>query len=73
VARRSPEKLRSTSHGIKFICTFGVGSLSVCAAKHLIEHYSFVHVFRLTAAVIVSLLLAVEVLTFLTRDEKLRN
>jgi len=73
VAQLTPEKLRSTSYGIKFICTFGVGSLSVYAAKHLIEHYSFVHVFWLTAAVIACLLLAVGVLAFLTRDEKLMN
>lgn len=73
VAQLTPEKLRSTSYGIKFICTFGVGSLSVYAAKRLIEHYSFVHVFWLTAAVIACLVLAVGVLAFLTRDDKLMN
>ena len=73
VAQLTPEKLRSTSYGIKFICTFGVGSLSVYAAKRLLEHYSFVHVFWLMAAVIACLLLAVGVLAFLTRDEKLLN
>jgi FSR family fosmidomycin resistance protein-like MFS transporter len=73
VAQLTPEKLRSTSYGIKFICTFGVGSLSVYAAKRLLEHYSFVHVFWLMAAVIACLLLAVGILAFLTRDEKLVN
>lgn len=73
VARLTPEKFRSTSYGLKFISTFGVGSLSVITAMHLIKHYSFVHVFWLQAAIILLLLSAVVLLSFLARNETFRN
>ena len=73
VARLTPERLRSTSYGFKFIFTFGVGSLSVFTAKHLIEYYGFVHVFWLQAGVIVLLLLTIALLIFLTRNDTFRN
>ena len=73
VARLTPERLRSTSYGFKFIFTFGVGSLSVFTAKHLIKHYGFVYVFWLQAVIIVLLLSAIGMLMFLTRNETFRN
>jgi predicted MFS family arabinose efflux permease len=73
VARLTPEKLRSTSYGFKFIFTFGVGSLSVFTAKQLIKHYGFAYVFWLQAVIIVLLLLAIGMLMFLTRGETFRN
>ncbi len=73
VASLTPERLRSTSYGFKFIFTFGVGSVSVFTAKLLIKHYSFVHVFWLQAGVIVMLLATIASLIFLTRHETLRN
>jgi len=73
VARLTPEKLRSTSYGFKFIFTFGVGSLSVFTAKQLIKHYGFVYVFWLQAVIIVLLLSAIGMLMFLTRNETFRN
>jgi len=73
VASLTPERLRSTSYGFKFIFTFGVGSVSVFTAKLLIKHYSFVHVFWLQAGVIVMLLATIGLLMFLTRHETLRN
>jgi MFS family permease len=73
VARLTPEKLRSTSYGFKFISTFGVGSLSVITAKYLIEHYGFVYVFWFQSAVIALLVLTISLLVFLTRGEPFRN
>lgn len=73
VARLTPEKLRSTSYGLKFISTFGVGSLSVITAKYLIQHYGFVHVFWFQSAVIVVLILTIALLVFLARGETFRN
>lgn len=73
VARLTPERLRSTSFGFKFIFTFGVGSLSVVIAKQLIKNYGFVHVFWVQAVLIVLVLLTILLLTFLARHERLRN
>jgi MFS family permease len=73
VARLTPEKLRSTGYGFKFISTFGVGSLSVLTAKQIIKHYGFVYVFWLQAGVIVLLLSTIGLLIFLTRHETFRN
>jgi MFS family permease len=73
VARLTPEKLRATSYGFKFISTFGVGSLSVITAKYLIRHYGFVYVFWFQSAVIVLLVLTISLLVFLTRKESFRN
>jgi FSR family fosmidomycin resistance protein-like MFS transporter len=73
VARLTPEKLRATSYGFKFISTFGVGSLSVITAKYLIKHYGFVYVFWLQSAVIALLILTISLLVFLARKESFRN
>jgi MFS family permease len=73
VARLTPERLRSTSYGLKFISTFGVGSLSVVTAKQLIKHYSFVHVFWFQAAIIFILVSTIVLLVFLARNETFRN
>ncbi len=73
VAKFTPEKLRSTSYGLKFLFTLGVGSLSVFTSKELIKHYSFVYVFWLQAGIIVLLLLTIGLLVFLTRHEAFRN
>ena len=73
VARLTPEKLRSTSYGIKFILTYGVGSLSVITAKYLIQHYGFVYVFWFQSAVIVLIVLTIAMLVFLARREPFRN
>jgi len=73
VASLTPERLRSTSYGLKFIFTFGVGSLSVVTAEHLIKHYSFVHVFWLQAGIIFLLVSTIVLLVFLARHETFRN
>jgi MFS family permease len=73
VARLTPEKFRSTSYGLKFISTFGVGSLSIITARHLIKHHSFVYVFWFQAAVILLLVLTIVLLAFLARNETFRN
>jgi MFS family permease len=73
VARLTPERLRSTSYGFKFISTFGVGSLSVITARYLIQHYGFVHVFWFQSAVISLLVLTIGLLIWLTRTETFRN
>jgi len=73
VARLTPEKLRSTSYGLKFISTFGVGSLSVITAKYLIDQYGFVYVFWLQSAVIALLISTIVLLMFLARRETFRN
>jgi predicted MFS family arabinose efflux permease len=73
VAHLTPEKLRSTSYGVKFIFTFGIGSLSVFSAKSIVKNYSIVYVFRLQVIVILVLLLTITLLAAITRNKEFRN
>lgn len=73
VAHLTPEKLRSTSYGVKFIFTFGIGSLSVFTAKSIIEHYAIVYVFWLQVIVIIALLITIAILASLTKNKEFRN
>ncbi len=73
VAHLTPEKLRSTSYGVKFIFTFGIGSLSVFTAKSMIKNYSIVYVFWLQVIVLIALLLTIALLASITRNKEFRN
>lgn len=73
VAQLTPDKLRSTSYGLKFIFTFGIGSLSVYAAKYIIKHYNFVYVFWLHSVVVIFLILFILLLSLLSKNFNLMN
>ena len=73
VAHLTPEKLRSTSYGVKFIFTFGIGSLSIFSAKSIVKIYSIVYVFWLQVIVIFVLLLTITLLAAITRNKEFRN
>ena len=73
VAHLTPEKLRSTSYGVKFIFTFGIGSLSVFSAKSIVKNYSIVYVFWLQVIVIIVLLVTITLLAAITKNKEFRN
>ena len=73
VAHLTPEKLRSTSYGVKFIFTFGIGSFSVFSAKSIVINHSIVYVFWLQVIVIIFLLLTITLLAAITKNQRFRN
>jgi len=58
-ASLTPERWRSTGYGLKFICTFGVGSVAVWLVTGIQPVYGLSRVFVALAAVVVLLLVAI--------------
>ena len=67
VAKISPDRLRHSAYGIKFILTFGVGSLAVFLAGWIEQAWSLPAVFIAMSGVSLALVLMILVLLALTR------
>jgi MFS family permease len=67
VAKISPDRLRHSAYGIKFILTFGVGSLAVFLAGWIEQAWSLPAVFIAMSGVSLALVLMILVLMALTR------
>ncbi|MBW1789474.1 MAG: MFS transporter [Deltaproteobacteria bacterium] len=73
VAYLTPDKLRHSGFGLKFIVTFGVGSLSVHLVGWIKEAWSLPAVFVALSVVSVGILLSILLLMAVTRKMQLRN
>jgi MFS family permease len=73
VARLTPERLRTTAYGVKFIFVFGCGSFAVLGVPWIIKAYSFAHVYLAIAAVVAMMFLAICVLTYMSRGKAVMN
>lgn len=56
VARITPDRLRATGYGIKFLCCFGVGALGVELSARMAARHSVAALYELVAAMIVGML-----------------
>lgn len=67
VAYLTPEKLRHSAYGTKFVLTFGVGALAVHLVGWIKEVWSLPAVFVAMAAVSVGIVLSILLLIYITR------
>lgn len=67
VAKISPDRLRHSAYGIKFILTFGVGSLAVFLAGWIERAWSLASVFIAMSGISLGLVLMILVLIAITR------
>lgn len=70
IAGYVPEKIRHSAFGLKFICSFGVGSLAVKAVEFIERSYDLSMVFPMFGFATVLLVCAILVLIFHTRRKK---
>lgn len=73
VAALTPDRLRSTGYGLKFILTFGVGSLAVQLVGVWEEHGGLAAVFPWLAGAVALLLVFAGLLWWVTRRRELQN
>ena len=73
VAYLTPEKLRHSGFGLKFIVTFGVGSLSVHLVGWIKEAWSLPAVFVALSVVSVAILLSILLLMVVTRKMRIKG
>ncbi|MFP4481130.1 MAG: MFS transporter [Desulfohalobiaceae bacterium] len=67
VARLTPDKLRHSGYGVKFVLTFGVGALSVRLLGWVQEVWTLPHVFLVLAFFSLVLVLFISLLIFITK------
>ena len=69
-AALTPARWRSTGYGLKFVCTFGVGSVAVWLVAWIRPTYGLSRVFVALAAVVALLLVAIAAFAMSTaRDD----
>lgn len=73
VAELTPDRWRSTAYGLKFITSFGLGSLSVPGVSMIMARYSSGHVFIAVGTLVVLVVLGALVLAWQTHGEPIRN
>jgi len=73
IAKLTPSKWRSTAFGLKFILTFGVGSLAVYIVGWIKEYWSLSAVYLFVALTIVLLISVIIVLIATSRGMSCRN
>ncbi len=73
VALLTPDSLRHSAYGTKFILTFGVGALSVHMVGWIKESYSISHVFVGMAGVSFLIVISILLLLIVTRSIELRS
>ncbi len=73
VARLTPQRLRHSGYGIKFILTFGVGSLSVHIVRFVKMNYSLSAVFIFMSMVSAVIVITISVLIYKTRKINLNR
>jgi MFS family permease len=69
VAYLTPDHLRNSAYGIKFILTFGVGAVAVYVVGWISTQRSLSAVF--VAMVLVSLLIVLDILLLISKTEKI--
>jgi MFS transporter, FSR family, fosmidomycin resistance protein len=67
-AQLTPDRWRSTGYGLKFVLTFGVGSLAVWLVRWAELTYGLAGVFPVLAGVVTLMVAAIGVLVFVMRD-----
>lgn len=74
VARLTPERIRTTAYGVKFVFVFGVGSFAALGVPLSIKAYdSFAQVYLAIAAVVTMMFLTICVLTYMSRGRAFMN
>ncbi|MFO8032677.1 MAG: MFS transporter [Desulfohalobiaceae bacterium] len=73
VARMTPDKLRHSGYGVKFVLTFGVGALSVKLLGKVQNIWTLPHVFLVLALLSFILVLFIFVLIFITRKYNIKG
>ena len=73
IARLTPDHLRATSYGLKFICVMGVGALGVKLAGYIMTHYDTTAVFRVQALILMVVIGIMLVFCFLSRKQQYYN
>jgi len=73
IAKLTPSKWRSTAFGLKFILTFGVGSLAVYIVGWIKEYWSLSAVYLFIALAIVLLMSVIIILIAASRGTSCRN
>jgi MFS family permease len=68
VARLTPDKLRHSGYGVKFVLTFGVGALSVRLLGWVQELWALPHVFLVLSLLSLLLVCFILLLIFITRN-----
>ncbi|MFP4630054.1 MAG: MFS transporter [Desulfohalobiaceae bacterium] len=71
VARLTPDKLRHSGYGVKFVLTFGVGALSVRLLGWVQQAWSLPHVFQVLALLSLGLVCCILLLIFITKKFKI--
>jgi MFS family permease len=67
-AQLTPDRWRSTGYGLKFVLTFGVGSLAVWLVRWAEVTYGLAGVFPVLAGVVALMVTTIGVLVFVMRD-----
>jgi len=67
-AHLTPDRWRSTGYGLKFVLTFGVGSLAVWLVQWAEATYGLAGVFPVLAGVVALMVAAIGVLVFVMRE-----
>ena len=73
VAKLTPDKLRHSAYGTKFILTFGVGALAVHIVGWIKNTWSLPSVFVALSGVSLLTVLSILLLAFVTRGERLNT
>lgn len=68
IAQYTPSRLRSSSYGLKFFFTFGVGSFASGFSGYIVDHFGFNSVFFALAGVIFLIVLTVAFLNVVARE-----
>ena len=70
IAQYTPARLRSSSYGLKFFFTFGVGSFASAFSGYVAEHLGFNWVFRALSGMILLMVLVIELLNVVAREAR---
>ena len=73
IAQYTPPSLRSSSYGLKFFFTFGVGSFASAFSGYVADHFGFSSVFLALGGVIFLIILVVALLNIVARETRIEK
>lgn len=73
IAQYTPARLRSSSYGLKFFFTFGVGSFASGFSGYIADHFGFNTVFLALGGVLILIVLVITLLNVVAREARVEN
>ncbi len=70
IAHYTPSRLRSSSYGLKFLFTFGLGAFGAGFAGYIADHFGFNSVFLVLSGILVLIVVVITLLVIVAKEKR---